>query len=79
MASPLKKPFAPSCCAPAIGCATSETAPASTPFPIDFVAEERPADASFGLLVENKELKTSFAYTNQNRSNVRNDYFSLWI
>ena len=61
VASPLKNPLVPSCCAPAMGCATRETAPARTPLPIDLYAEEKPADASLGRRVENKELNTSFA------------------
>ena len=29
---------------------------------MDFVAEDRPADVSLGLRVENRELNTSFAW-----------------
>lgn len=36
-------------------------APARTPFPMDFVAEERPADASLGRRVEKRELNISLA------------------
>jgi len=67
VARPEKKPFTPSCCAPAIGCATSETAPATTPFPIDLVAEETPAKASFGRRVEKRLLNTSRAYARVER------------
>ena len=38
-----------------------ETAPASTPLPIDLVADEKPAIPSFGLRVEKSELNTSLA------------------
>ena len=62
VARPLIKPLAPSCCAPAIGWAMSDTAPARTPFPIDLVAEDRPAPTSFGRRVENSELNTSLAF-----------------
>ena len=48
-----------------MGCANKDTAPAMTPFPMDFVAEENPADVSLGRRVENRELKTSFAYFNR--------------
>jgi hypothetical protein len=61
VARPLKKPLGPSDCAPAIGCATRDTAPANTPFPMDLVADDNPADTSFGLRVENNELNTSLA------------------
>jgi hypothetical protein len=62
VANPLKNPLAPSCCAPAIGWATRDTAPAKTDLLIDLVADEKPAPASFGRRVENRELKTSLAY-----------------
>lgn len=61
MARPLKNPLAPSCCAPAMGWAMRDTAPAMTPLAMDFVAEEKPADASLGRRVEKRELNTSFA------------------
>ena len=62
VARPLKNPLAPSCWAPAIGWATRDTTPARTPFPMDFVAEEKPADASLGRRVENRELNTALAF-----------------
>ena len=61
MAKPVKKPLAPSECAPAKGWATRETAPAITPLETDLTADDTPAIASFGRRVEKSVLNNSLA------------------